>query len=338
MNLEVEQFTSFLHNICCMSNSYKHLTSVQRHQIKVLYNAGHSLSFIGDQLGIHKSTVSRELKRNARQWGSYDPVVAQQIANDRKERFAHNRKFTPGIEKFIREKLQFQQWSPEQIKGYCDKHNIPMVSHQRIYQFILQDKENGGELYKNLRTGKKKRRRKYGKGKADNKAKNRISIDLRPSVVNNKERFGDWEIDTIVGKNNKGAILTVVERKSAFVLMVKLNGRNAEELAKSTVRLLAPYKDKVHTITSDNGSEFARHQQITKKLNAQFYFAHPYSSWERGLNEYTNKLIRQYIPKKLSFDNIDQKFINDINLKLNMRPRKNLMYDSPIKIYLSNFD
>jgi IS30 family transposase len=321
-----------------MKESYKHLTSVQRHQIKVLHKTGHSLSFIGNQLGIHKSTVSRELKRNARQWGSYDPVVAQQIANDRKERFARNRKFTPVMEKFICEKLLLHQWSPEQIKGYCDKHNIPMVSHQRIYQFIYQDKTEGGRLYKNLRTGKKRRRKKYGSKKSDLSIKHRTSIDLRPSVVDSKERFGDWDIDTIVGKNNKGAILTVVERKSAFVLMVKLNGRNADELAKSTVRLLAPYKDKVHTITSDNGKEFARHQQIAKKLNAQFFFAHPYSSWERGINEYTNKLIRQYIPKKTSFDNIDQQNINHINLKLNTRPRKNLCYDSPIKVYLSNFD
>ncbi len=120
--------------------------------------------------------------------------------------------------------------------------------------------------------------------------------------------------------------------------MTKLNGRNAEDLAKSAIKLLAPYKERVHTITSDNGSEFAGHQQIAKKLEAQFFFAHPYSSWERGLNEYTNKLVRQYIPKKSSFDMISQQFINDINLKLNMRPRKNLKYNSPLRVYLSNFD
>ena len=321
-----------------MNKSYKHLTIVQRHEIKALYQAGHSMSFIAVQVGIHKSTVCRELKRNARQMGSYDPGVAQQIANDRKERFSLNRKFTSGMEKFIREKLQSQQWSPEQIKGYCEQKSIPMVSYQRIYQFIYQDKYDGGILYKNLRTSQKKRRKKYGGPKPNHTLKNRISIDLRPEVVDNKERFGDWEIDTIIGKNNKGAILTVVERKSAFLLMAKLNGRNADELAKSTIRLLAPYKEKVHTITSDNGSEFARHQKIAKKLKAQFFFAHPYSSWERGLNEYTNKLIRQYIPKKSSFDNINHQIINDINLKLNMRPRKNLKYNSPLKVYLSNFD
>ena len=321
-----------------MKKKYKHLTIVQRHEIKALHQAGHSLSFIGSQLGLHKSTISRELKRNARQWGSYDPNLAQQIANDRKERFSLNRKFSPGMEKFIREKLQSHQWSPEQIKGYCQQNNIPMVSHQRIYQFVYQDRQNGGDLYKNLRTAQRKRRKKYGGLKPNHTLKNRVSIDLRPTVVNNKERFGDWEIDTIMGKNNKGAILTVVERKSAFLLMAKLNGKNATELAKSTIRLLAPYKDKVHTITSDNGCEFARHKKIAKKLNADFFFAHPYSSWERGLNEYTNKLIRQYIPKKSSFDNINHQLINDINLKINMRPRKNLNYKSPLIVYLSNFE
>ena len=321
-----------------MKKKYKHLTIVQRHEIKALHQAGYSLSFIGSQLGLHKSTISRELKRNARQWGSYDPNLAQQIANDRKERFSLNRKFSPGMEKFIREKLQSHQWSPEQIKGYCQQNNIPMVSHQRIYQFVYQDRQNGGDLYKNLRTAQRKRRKKYGGLKPNHTLKNRVSIDLRPTVVNNKERFGDWEIDTIMGKNNKGAILTVVERKSAFLLMAKLNGKNATELAKSTIRLLAPYKDKVHTITSDNGCEFARHKKIAKKLNADFFFAHPYSSWERGLNEYTNKLIRQYIPKKSSFDNINHQLINDINLKINMRPRKNLNYKSPLIVYLSNFE
>lgn len=320
-----------------MGKSYRHLTRIQRHEIKALHSAGHSLSFIAAQIKVDKSTISREIKRNSCKRGSYNADLAQEMANERKERFSRNRKFDTGMEKFIREKLQSQQWSPEQIKGYCDQHKIPMVSHERIYQFIYHDKNMGGELYKNLRTSRKRYRKRYGSGKSP-ALTNRISIDQRPQEVNNKERYGDWEIDTIVGKNNKGAILTVVERKSAFLLMTKLNGRNAEDLAKSAIKLLAPYKKKIHTITSDNGSEFAGHQQIAKKLEAQFFFAHPYSSWERGLNEYTNKLVRQYIPKKSSFDMINQQYINDINLKLNMRPRKNLKYKSPLKVYLSNFD
>jgi len=321
-----------------MQKKYSHLNQGQRHRISALERAGHSISFIADHLGVSKSTVSRELKRNAKKFGSYNAVCAQEMANERKERFSLNRKFTPGMEKFIREQLSQEQWSPEQIKGYCDKNNIPMISHERIYQFIWQDKAAGGDLYGHLRTGHKKQRRRYGSGKATFQTiKNRVFIDQRPEVINNKQRYGDWEIDTIVGKNNKGAIVTLVERKSAFTLMAKLSGKNADELARTVVNLMAPYKEKVLSITSDNGSEFTRHQRIAKKLQAQFFFAHPYSSWERGLNENTNKLIRQYIPKKISFDNIDQNYINLITLKLNKRPRKNLNYNSPLWIYLTNF-
>jgi len=321
-----------------MQRKYSHLNQGQRHRISALERAEHSISFIADHLGVSKSTVSRELNRNAKKFGSYNAVCAQEMANERKERFSLNRKFSPGMEKFIREKLSQEQWSPEQIKGYCDKNNIPMISHERIYQFIWQDKAAGGDLYGHLRTGHKKQRRRYGSGKATFQTiKNRVFIDQRPEVINNKLRYGDWEIDTIVGKNNKGAIVTLVERKSAFTLMAKLSGKNADELASTVVNLMAPYKEKVLSITSDNGSEFTRHQRIAKKLQTQFFFAHPYSSWERGLNENTNKLIRQYIPKKIPFDNIDQNYINLITLKLNKRPRKNLNYNSPLWIYLTNF-
>lgn len=321
-----------------MSKKYTHLNQGLRHQISALHKAGHSLKVIADHLGIHKSTVSRELKRNARKWGSYSPICAQEMANERKERFSLHRKFTLGMESIIREKLTQEQWSPEQIKGYCDKHNIPMVSHERIYQFIYQDQAIGGDMYVNLRTARKKNRRRYGSGKSAYQAiKNRVFIDQRPAMINDKLRYGDWEIDTIVGKNNKGAIVTLVERKSAFTLMAKLTGRNAGELARTVVNLMAPYKEKVFSITSDNGSEFARHQHIAQKLQAVFYFAHPYSSWERGLNENTNRLIRQYIPKKSSFTHIDQDYINLITLKLNRRPRKKLNYNSPLRVYLSNF-
>jgi len=321
-----------------MQKKYSHLNQGQRHRISALERSGHSISFIADHLGVSKSTVSRELKRNARKFGSYNADCAQEMANERKERFALNRKFTPCMEKLIREKLAQEQWSPEQIKGYCNKNNIPMISHERIYQFIWQDKAAGGNLCANLRTGHKKQRRRYGSGKpAFQTIKNRVFIDQRPEEINGKQRYGDWEIDTIVGKNNKGAIVTLVERKSAFTLMAKLNGRNADELARTVVNLMAPYKEKVLSITSDNGSEFTRYQLIAEKLQAEFYFAHPYSSWERGLNENTNKLIRQYIPKKSSFVDYDQYYINLITLKLNKRPRKKLNYNSPLWIYLTNF-
>ena len=167
--------------------------------------------------------------------------------------------------------------------------------------------------------------------------KNKVSIDDRPEIINNKERYGDWEIDTIIGKNHKGAIVTVVERKSSFILIRKLKGKNASELAIETIRLMMPYKELVHSITSDNGLEFANHEYIAQKLNAQFYFAHPYSSWERCLSEYSNKLIRQYIPKKSSFNEFSTDYLNEVNIKLNNRPRKILNFNSPLNVFINNF-
>ena len=166
----------------------------------------------------------------------------------------------------------------------------------------------------------------------------RVSIELRPKIVDDRLRFGDWEIDTIIGKNHKGAIVVVVERKSGFFLMKKLNGKDAAALAKAVIRLLAPFKSKVFTITSDNGLEFAEHEVMAKKLEAKFYFAHPYSSWEKGLSENTNKLVRQYIPKKTSFEDITDIEINKITMKINKRPRKKLGFKNPLLVFLSSFN
>ena len=320
------------------NKKYKHISKEQRYQISVLQKAGHKVSFISEQLNLHRSTVYRELKRNSRPRGSYDAYYANQYAEIRKERFAKNRKLNREMISLIENKLETEQWSPEQIKGHCKRNNIPMVSHERIYRFIYEDKIKGGSLYKHLRTGSKKYKKRYGKHKSRREIiKNKVSIDKRPEIINKKERFGDWEIDTIIGNNHKGAIVTVVERKSNFILMKKLKSKNAKLLAKQTIRMLAPYKDLVHSITSDNGLEFAEHEYIAEKLQADFYFAHPYSSWERGINEYSNKLIRQYIPKKSDFNDFSDKFIYDINLKLNNRPRKLLNFFNPNEILFNNF-
>jgi IS30 family transposase len=177
------------------------------------------------------------------------------------------------------------------------------LSHERIYQYIRRDKLDGGCLYKNTRHRLKHRKRPVG-GKKE-VIKDEKSIDSRPEVINNKERFGDWEIDLIVGKENRGAMVTIVERTTSMIMIRKLkNGKNADELAKTVIDMMMPYKEFVKSITSDNGSEFARHMKIAKKLDAEFYFAHPYSSWERGLSEYSNKLIRQYIPKNLILNSL----------------------------------
>ena len=319
--------------------NYTHISVEQRIKIEALLKAGHKASFIAKQLGIHRSSIYRELKRNQTKTGKYNAVFAQELSEEQKERFSYNRSFTFSMEKFIIEKLLKEQWSPEQIWGYCKENNIDMVSHESIYKFVYQDKDKGGLLYKNLRVASKKYRKRYGAGKGKRCIiKDKVSIDERPECINNKQRVGDWEIDTIVGKDNKGAIVTIAERATAFVLIAKLNGKNAQELAEAVVKLMIPFKELVLSITSDNGTEFAMHKYISKRLDALFYFAHPYSSWERGLNEYTNRLIRQYIPKKTDFKNINNLNINKITMKLNRRPRKNLNYNTPGKVFLTKFD
>jgi IS30 family transposase len=203
-----------------------------------------------------------------------------------------------------------------------------MVSHERIYQFIREDKRLGGTLYTHLRHRLKHRKRPVGGKKIV--IPDKASINLRPEVINKKERIGDWEIDTIVGKDNKGAILTATERKTGFLLTKKLlKGKNAKNLAVELFYLLLPYKKMVLSITADNRSEFYEHKKIAKLLDTAFYFAHPYSSWERGLNKYTNKLIRQYIHKKGSFNNFSDEDILTFQYKINRRPRKVLNFDSP---------
>jgi len=315
----------------------KHLTNGQRYQIKAYLNCGKSKLFIAKSLNVNKTTIYRELKRNSKKRGSYNPDFANELTIERKERFSNNRKFTKSIERYVKGQIEQEQWSPEQIVGYCKSQNITMVSHERIYAYIRENKKQGGNLYKHLRHQLKHRKRPVS-GK-QNTIKGRVSIDQRGDIINNKMRFGvpiaiGREIDLIIGKDGKGAIVTIVERTTVFFLMRSLPfGKNAEELAKMVIEMLLPYKDFVHSITSDNGTEFAQHKKISKKLLIQFFFAHPYSSWERGLSEYTNKLVRQYIPKKSTFTLYNDHEIKEIQHKINRRPRKNLNYDNPKNLF-----
>ena len=310
----------------------KQITNEQRYQIEAYLKAKMSIGFIAKELDKHHISIRREIKRNAQKRGGYNAKRAIMLADERKERYGRNRKFTSEIEKTVRLYIEREQWSPEQITGYCKKTGEPMVSPERIYQYIRIDKENGGELYKSLRHKLKHRKRPVG-GKSI-PIKDRVSIDERGEVINNKERFGDWEIDTIIGKDGKGAIVTIVERSTAFFMMKNLpNGKNAESLAKTVIEMLLPYKKHVHSITADNGTEFADHKTIANSLDLNFYFAHPYSSWERGLSEYTNKLIRQYIPKKSVFTDFPDDYILDKQYRINSRPREKLNFDSPKNIF-----
>ena len=312
-----------------------HLTLDQRYEIQYQKEAGKSQTEIASFIGKHKSVVCRELKRNENSMGRYKARHACDVTEIRKERLKRPRKLTVEMEKRIIKSLTEEQWSPEQINGRSQKDGCPMVSHERIYQLIRKDKLEGGELYKHTRHRLKHRKRPVGGKKIV--IKDKVSIDDRPAVINDRMRFGDWEIDTIIGEENKGAIVTIVERQTGFLFMKKLpQGKLAKGLASAVIDLLLPYKHHVHSITSDNGTEFAEHKLIAKKLKADFFFAHPYSSWERGLNEYTNKLIRQYIPKKQTFDTYNDNIIKDIQHKINKRPRKKLLYDNPKHIFYTN--
>lgn len=310
---------------------YKHLTEVQRYEIKAYLESGMTQKFIAEKLGVSESTISRELARNRLKQGGYNPKQAQEFTNIRKERFAVNRRFTQSVKKFIDEKITKEQWSPAQIVGHCKRHNINMVSVERIYQYIRKDKKEGGNLYKHLRHQLKHRKRSVS-GKKET-IKNRKSISLRPKIVETNEEFGHFEIDLIIGADHQGAILTIVERKTKLVFIKKLKSKNAKELAKTMVDILLPYKAYVKTITSDNGLEFAEHQYISKKLACDFYFADPYCSWQRGLNENTNGLIRQYIPKGTYFEKVSHKKIKEIQYKLNSRPRLTLNFEEPKSLF-----
>jgi IS30 family transposase len=251
------------------------------------------------------------------------------LAEERRKTGHYKTVFNSGMEKTIKDKLENHQWSPEQIVGWCKTKNIKMVSHERIYQFVLKDKLAGGLLFKHLRTGQKIYKKRYGSKDRRGIIPNKVSIDDRPVIVQNKERAGDFEIDLIIGANHKGALLTIVDRKTSFVLIEPLKSKGAVEVTKAVYNALIPYKKWAQTITSDNGKEFALHEQIAAKLELSYYFAHPYSSWERGLNEYTNKLIRQYFPKHMELDNVS---IHDTLLvmnKLNSRPRKIYGFKTP---------
>lgn len=318
--------------------SHTQLNYLKRCQILALWKAGFNQSQIAKEVGVHKSTISREFKRNITfvrtKLGSwqYKPDYAQAYANDRRKAKRFYYKFTKEISEFVKTKV-LEDWSPEQISGYAKRWNLFSISHERIYQFILEDKQQGGQLYTHLRHQRKKYRKRYGSPKRQGAIKNRRMIDERPKTVEEKNRIGDWEIDTIIGKNHKQAVLSIVERVSKFTLLKKLEAKTSDATKVALTSALNAYQENIYTITSDNGSEFAQHEEISKILGADFFFAHPYSSWERGLNENTNGLIRQYLKKGTAFTHITDEDLAIITYKLNNRPRKTLGFKSPNEIF-----
>lgn len=317
--------------------SHQHLNYLMRCHILALWKAGFNQSQIASEIGVHKSTISREFKRNLTRihtrlgcW-TYKPDYAQHYADDRRKAKRHYYKFTEEVAEFVRNKL-ISDWSPQQISGYARRWKLFSISHERIYQFILEDKRNGGELYKHLRHKNIKYRKRFGSTQRSS-IRNRRMIDERPKIVDEKTRIGDWEIDTIIGKNQQQAILSMVERVSKFTILKKLRHKNSDMTKAAMIEALTEHKNLVHTITSDNGCEFAKHEEIGLALNADFYFAHPYSSWERGVNENTNGLVRQYIKKSSQLLDVTDQSLAIIADKLNDRPRKTLDFKTPREVF-----
>ena len=305
--------------------NYKHLSQVERYQIYALMNAGHGQTQIAKLLDRHKSTISRELSRN-RGLKGYRPKQACELTAQRCEQ-SRNAATVPT---WVIEQAQYLlsvQWSPEQIAA-----KLP-VSHETLYQRVYADKARGGKLWQNLRCQKQKRKR-YASGR-DRRGQipHRRPLSERPAHIEARKQVGHWECDTVIGANHKGAIVTMVERKSGYAVIAKVTHKTSELVSQAIIEGLGPYAPRVKTLTYDNGKEFASHTQIDQALQSTGYFARPYTSWERGTNENFNGLLRQYVSKKRSMATVTEEEITMIENRLNNRPRKRLGFKTPAEVF-----
>ncbi|WP_270667052.1 MULTISPECIES: IS30-like element ISAs2 family transposase, partial [unclassified Aeromonas] len=278
-------------------------------------------------IGVHRSTLYRELRRNAGPQG-YQPDNAHQHATHRRASAAKSR-LSADVIQFVELTLAWW-WSPEQISAVGKQIGL-MVSHEWIYRHVAADKARGGQLYRHLRQGHKRYRK--GASSLRSPIKEARSIDERPAIVDSRERLGDWEADTVLGKQGTGALVTLVERKSRLYLVKRVASKQAGVVRDAIIEMLTPYIEQVHTITFDNGGEFAEHKAIEEALGAETYFAHPYSSWERGLNENSNGLLRQFIPKGTDLREVTDEDVRRAEQWLNLRPRKCLGFRQPVKVF-----
>lgn len=318
------------------SSNMSHLTLGQRYQIEALINLGCKQNLISEIIGKDKSVISRELMRNCdKRSGLYKCNLAQQKCVTRHSDKPKNSCFTDEIMSYVKKNIELD-FSPEQIVGVAKKESLPCVSIERIYQYIKKDKKQGGMLYKHLRcSGKKYASRGSVKDKRG-QIKGRIDIDNCPKIVEERARFGDFEIDLVIGKNHKQAILTSNDRATGLLRMSKVKSKEANEIEKVAIDILGEFTSILHTITSDNGKEFANHINIAKQLEIDYFFAKPYHSWERGSNENLNGLIRQYFPKGSDFTTITVEQLKFVEDKLNNRPRKRFGYLTPNEVYLQS--
>jgi len=309
-------------------STYKQLTQAQRYQIRSLLDTDAPQWKISEIIKVSPSTISRELKRNKGKRG-YRPKQAHEKAIVRRESKSKAR-IKAETWALVEAKLK-EDWSPEQISGALKENQI-FISHERIYQYVYADKGAGGTLWKHLRRHNKKYRKRRGGQDRRGKIPNQRSIEERPAIVEERSRLGDWEGDLVLGERGQGVLLTLTERKSRFTLLRTLPSKQATLVEKAIVELLA-WVAHIKTITFDNGKEFAQHEKIAEALNVNCYFAHPYASWERGTNENTNGLIRQYLPKKCRMNEVSRERESFIMDRLNLRPRKCLDFKTPYEVF-----
>ena len=305
--------------------TYKHLSQAERYQIHALMKAGHDQSQIAKVLDRNKSTISRELSSNTGSRG-YRPKQACEMSTYRSQ----NSRNASTVASWVKDEanaLLRVQWSPEQIAS-----KLP-ISHETVYQHVYADKAQGGALWKNLRCQKQKRKRYAGGRDRRGQIPNRRPLSERPLQIEARKQVGHWECDTVIGANHKGAVVTMVERKSGYGVIAKVTSKTSELVSSAIVDKLKPMAVRVKTLTFDNGKEFAAHAHIDAQLQSTTYFARPFASWERGSNENFNGLLRQYIPKKRSMSTVSDEEIKMIQNRLNNRPRKRLGFKTPAEVF-----
>lgn len=311
--------------------NYTHLTREERYQIHALRSQRVSIAAIAAHLVRHRSTIDRELARNACEQG-YDPAKAHSQAKARLSG-PGNVRTIPGQTWDVADRYLRLGLSPEQVSARLHLEGRPSPSKESLYLRVYADKAAGGSLAQHLRC-QKVRRKRYGSGRERRGVlRNCVRIDQRPKVVDKRSRIADWEGDTVIGCGHQGVLVTLVERKSRYTLAAPLPRRTSALVGQAMIDLLRPHKDRCKTITLDNGKEFADHEFIAKCLQAKVYFAHPYCSWERGLNENHNGLLRQYFPKDMSPAGVTQSQVDAAVYALNHRPRKCLGWRTPHEVF-----
>lgn len=313
--------------------TYRQITSEQRYMLAALRMQGLRASEIARELGCHRSTIGRELKRNCTPWdGRYRAAKAQEFANGRRSRSRRNQHFGPQELQKVDE-LLLEHWSPEQISGRLAREASLSISHETIYRHVWRDKKAGGELYTHLRCAQKKRRKGYGHYDSRGRLAGKRHISERPAAATNRAELGHWEIDTVMGTGSKHCILSLVERKTGLLMIGKLASRTTAALNARTIELMGSHRGPFITITADNGTEFHNYAEIEAHTQATFYFATPYHSWQRGTNENTNGLIRQYLPRGTNMSSLTQRQCDYIAHCINTRPRKRLAYQTPMECF-----